>query len=404
MSGTRENSRRGRPPKKINEEKTDKRRDQNSRDRKFQERVALNLDMIELCGGCKKTIEDGDEQEGGEDAILCDGPCGSWFHLGCDKITKREYTFLTATACNIQWYCETCSKRVQDMIVNARDIDLQDIIDKQSEMESRIEKIEKLEARIEKIEGLLDEQKEVTSRVEKTVTDSYAKVTTKCNAQEVQTMIEQQYKKATTEQPTTIRKARIVDPNENRERNIIIYNAPEGNGRFRQENQDQDKAIFKRIAEICEVEIPDGKIDRVIRLGKKTEGKRRPILVALSDVEDKKDIFRNLINLRNSDENIKELTLSNDMTPEERNETKQLLKEARELQDEDPEHWYRLRGPPWRREINKIRMNEEELAENRTLIEQARQMANENVGKVYRVRGPAGARKVVEIRIETQNE
>ena len=92
------------------------------------------------------------------------------------------------------------------------------------------------------------------------------------------------------------------------------------------------------------------------------------------------------------------------MTPEERNETKQLLKEARELQDEDPEHWYRLRGPPWRREINKIRMNEEELAENRTLIAQARQMANENVGKVYRVRGPAGARKVVEIRIETQNE
>ena len=340
-----------------------------------------------ICIVCAEQIVDGTESGKGQDAVFCDGLCGGWFHARCAKLTAAEFKFLADTRTNIKWYCNQCDLLVEEMIQTGRDLDLTQINSKNKEQDDLIEKLSK---RLESIETQMAEQNEKNR--------SYAEVTAKCTAQEVQQMVEQHYNKVTTEQPTTIRKAKIKDPTESRDRNIIIYNAIEGGGRFKEETKEFDKQIFMRITGICEVEIPDCSIERIIRLGKKIDGKNRPILVALSDVEHKKEIFRNLWKLRESDDNINTVTLSNDMTPEERQETKELIKQARDLQDEDPENWYRLRGPPWNREINRIKMTEEERSIEKRLREEAKTKEEEHGNSKFRVRGPAGQRKIVELK------
>ncbi len=73
-------------------------------------------------------------------------------------------------------------------------------------------------------------------------------------------------------------------------------------------------------------------IDSVKRLGRKQEepeeGQRpreRPLLVSFQDIETKKQLFKNISKLKDCDEPISSLRISNDMTKQERDELKLLL-------------------------------------------------------------------------------
>ena len=70
--------------------------------------------------------------------------------------------------------------------------------------------------------------------------------------------------------------------------------------------------------------------------------------------EAKKKIMRNLGNLRASDRNI---SMNHDMTKEEREMTKNLIKKAKDMneQEKSGEWHFIVRGPPWDKEILKVR-------------------------------------------------
>ena len=95
------------------------------------------------------------------------------------------------------------------------------------------------------------------------------------------------------------------------------------------------------------------------RIGSKTEGKARPILLTFQELEQKISLFKNLKNLKNAPAHIKAISVNHDMTVEERTATKNLVTRARELQAKDPQHRYRVRGPPGNQRIEQLPLLEE---------------------------------------------
>lgn len=91
------------------------------------------------------------------------------------------------------------------------------------------------------------------------------------------------------------------------------------------------------------------------RLGKKEEGKTRPILVQCKEEETKKELFVNLWKLKNASDRIANLSIGHDMSKEEREETRRLVTEAKSRAKKNPGYRFKLRGPPWKRVISKIK-------------------------------------------------
>ena len=81
-------------------------------------------------------------------------------------------------------------------------------------------------------------------------------------------------------------------------------------------------------------------------IGAKVEDKHRPILVIFKKIEDKITLFKNLKNLKNADDDIKNISVGHDMTKEEREVSKNLVEQAKEKRRENPECRFRVQGPP----------------------------------------------------------
>lgn len=94
---------------------------------------------------------------------------------------------------------------------------------------------------------------------------------------------------------------------------------------------------------------------KVVRIGKfDSNKKKRPILVTLNSSDKKKELFKNISKLRESEnENVNELKISNDLTKEERKNELKLYKEAKDLSAGDDK--YKVRSPSWARKIVKVK-------------------------------------------------
>ena len=96
----------------------------------------------------------------------------------------------------------------------------------------------------------------------------------------------------------------------------------------------------------------------MIRLGRKGDnGKPRPLLVQLGSRLAKNLIMDSLFRLKSIDAKFKGITVSHDMTKNERDECRKLVDEAKqkENQDESGEWIYRVRGLPGQMRIISIK-------------------------------------------------
>ena len=106
-------------------------------------------DEIHLCGTCSQMIDDENDA-----SIMCDGACGRWHHLECEKMTIEVCNVLCSGNRNINWFCDKCVSRVKAMITDDKETDYIALKDRQQEMNEKIGKLEK------KIEEGLQEMKE----------------------------------------------------------------------------------------------------------------------------------------------------------------------------------------------------------------------------------------------------
>ena len=95
--------------------------------------------------------------------------------------------------------------------------------------------------------------------------------------------------------------------------------------------------------------VDDEDIKKMLRLGRKGDtGKPRPLLVQLGCRLAKSLIMDSLFRLKNIDAKFKGITVSHDMTKNERDECKKLVDETKQKENRDisGEWIYRVRGLP----------------------------------------------------------
>ena len=136
----------------------------------------------------------------------------------------------------------------------------------------------------------------------------------------------------------SVRQAEITEERNKtlRSKNIIIHGVPESN----EDNQDQEfVTVFSNDVHASVT------IKQITRLGKPTEGKNRPIKITLESEDEKFKLFGNLSALRGIDK-YKGISVTEDLTQEERNQFKELASKAKTRNQENPDsqHIWRVRG------------------------------------------------------------
>ena len=163
------------------------------------------------------------------------------------------------------------------------------------------------------------------------------------------------------------RSAKAVSERESRENNIIVFNADESDSDQVSERKKHDQSIFDNVCKFINngAIIPIKSISRVGR--KITEEnpsvadtsddvesvpavvkKIRPMKVCFSNSFDKRKFFSSLSKLKEAPVDLENIRIQHDLSPEEREKTKQLLAEAyAKNQTEEPVGFlYKVRGPP----------------------------------------------------------
>ena len=137
-------------------------------------------------------------------------------------------------------------------------------------------------------------------------------------------------------------------------KNIIVYGIKEPKGTNQVEKWTQDIKETQRIFPgYSEVNLGEDHVGKVIHLGKYEETKKRPLLISIETEEKRKELFQNLHMLRKAPDNI---SVTHDLTKKQREELKELMKEAKKKEENDQlgNYMYRVRSPPWGWFIKKI--------------------------------------------------
>ena len=155
----------------------------------------------------------------------------------------------------------------------------------------------------------------------------------------------------------------VLHDRENREKNIIIFNAKELDSIVVDDRKVHDTELFDKL---CKHVIGGSlSIDKTTRIGKKSPAetdnpeenrKVRPMKVCFTDAFDKRKFLTNLSKLKDAPSELATLRIQHDLNKDERETTKRLLTAAYEKnQNEKPSNFlYKVRGPPYALKIVKV--------------------------------------------------
>lgn len=114
-----------------------------------------------------------------------------------------------------------------------------------------------------------------------------------------------------------------------RAKNIIVYGVNESEGGI-----DEDRAFIADLAEAIGIDVT---IKDIFRLGKKVEGKARPLKVTVNSKAERQKVLDSMYNIKGNDK-FKNIRVTKDHTLAERNEIRDLVKQAKERNENAPEN------------------------------------------------------------------
>ena len=145
---------------------------------------------------------------------------------------------------------------------------------------------------------------------------------------------------------------------EKRKNNLVVYGVKEAEEEEDREGRiKHDKDEIIRLSKDLGLEdFTEYNIMRILRMGTYDAANKRPILVELDSPLTKYKIMRNTYKLKDNTE-FQGWSLQHDMTKQQRENVRKLVEEAKqkEASDESGEYIYRVRGPPHKKYIKKIR-------------------------------------------------
>ena len=121
---------------------------------------------------------------------------------------------------------------------------------------------------------------------------------------------------------------REIESREAKKLNIMLFNAAESTGGSEEEKSREDAEKIVKIQKDMGTSVP---LTNVIRIGKASAGKIRPLRVTAPDISTHIELLRSAKNLRNST-SFSTVFIKKDMTPLERSQWKALIKEKKEKQ------------------------------------------------------------------------
>ncbi len=150
---------------------------------------------------------------------------------------------------------------------------------------------------------------------------------------------------------------------EDRDQNLVIFRVDESKKADPEMRQKDDAKFFDTLCK-DHLEVGQIQVEKVIRLGKKEDGKSRPMRITLKDKQDKRKIMSRLYRLKDAEQRFNNISVQNDMTQEEREKTKELLAVAKKKNEEEPSetHIYKVRGPPWDQQVVRLKLNKKGTA------------------------------------------
>ena len=300
------------------------------------------------CGSCKGSVNDD------EDAILCE-ICNIWHHIECEGVSRKVYKFLTQEGSSVHWYCKKCN------------VTFTKVLGAISKLESRQDmteqQVQELDRRTKMAEDSIEINKSNIANIHQTVESLVDKMS---NQETVESKFDETAASLPKEEVVkVIRNELKLSERENNEqevrrRNIMVFELPESDGGSAQERSNEDTKEFIRICtELLEVAVTKHDISQSIRIGKKEEGKIRPLRLKLTTEQKKKEIFMNLNKLRGITSEEVKYKIDHDLTKTQRLERKELVNKAKSLKDDDVSKKFNflVRGPPWGMYIKKVKAN-----------------------------------------------
>jgi hypothetical protein len=145
---------------------------------------------------------------------------------------------------------------------------------------------------------------------------------------------------------------------EDRARNILIFGAVESKRIRKEDCEVEDKRFISGFLE--KIGMGEISFDQAVRLGVKSNDKCRPLRFRVEDLRSKTSIMDNLFQLRNAEQPYADISVRHDLTPNQREELKKLIKEAKDesAKSEDFLFLVRSRGQNWDPRIIKVKRRE----------------------------------------------
>ena len=334
-----------------------------------------------------------DQGNAGSEFIRCGG-CEQKVCLSCSKISLELYDILSKNpSCGLGITCMICKKTETHIKNLGEKIDniKEDIkIDNEVRFQAMEEKIvhivakslrldmtkeihEKLKPQImqeikselkpEIIAEIKDSMdKDIKEKVQKEIDDRLPAPQTPAmpgsSSTQVDTTISPNSQKRIIED-TVIKHMTAEKEKETRKENMIVFHLKEPKSKVKVEADAQDKMMFHEIcSKTLGVVLTPDDIVSTQRLGKFIQGNNRPVMIRLSTSDLKPQIYQNMKKLRDFNEKHGEnISMSDDLTKEERERDKKLRQQAKEMSDTSGLEVFKVRGPPWDRRIVQVNKN-----------------------------------------------
>jgi hypothetical protein len=325
-----------------------------------------------LCGHCEKAVT--------KEGIQCD-ICDGWWHPLCAGIKSEICEFLGQNK-QVHWYCIKCNsgvgtlikeiKKMQDRLLaveeNARKVtnkmdSLRESICKEVDiiMQDVKKELNERPAELEIRQMIAEEMKKLN---EKTGSGpSWSEIVSKEVGSRLTVMADDL---SVVQKGVIETKEKIIENEDKLKRlnNIIMYNVEESRATSQADRNNDDMEFCARLMKtVLKVGYEKGDISKVVRLGKKSEDtsdvtSKRPLLVEFGNAHVKNVVMTNVTNLRLANDEFKGVSISHDMTINERQQCKDLVEEARKIQSQELGNFvYRVRGLPGQMKIVKFSKN-----------------------------------------------
>jgi len=317
-----------------------------------------------------------------KESWTCDS-CADVFQSDQSKLLECEYCnthrcikcLNLPTACyrglsgrqDFPWFCNNCLVKTLTCLKEAKSIE-----EKCSEFMKQFE--EKINSRIGKVEENL---KSVRSDMVKFKDEIISEVKgSKTSVDTVNGKI-----RAPPSPSKVISEAtKEVQSRVDRRNNILIFSVPESDSNLKDEVTTSDTNTFIDMCNSIIINVHRDDIINIKRIGKRNQKRLikgeeklvpRPLLLTLTEAS-KQKVMKNVHKLRYSDEPFRTMSVKHDMTQDERELDKALRDEAKDKQEKDNSgnFIYVVRGMPWERHIQKIKIRKTNEELNLDMVDQ----------------------------------